>query len=152
MKSHWTLEEALEALEKLNPNTKAEWGSMSAQKMVEHLSDFFRVASAKTPQKLLIPEEKLESMQRFLYSEKPMNKNIKVDFLAPELSLRHDNLELAIDEFAEEWVDWELYFDEKPNITSTHPYYGDLNLEKWQRLNAKHLNHHFEQFGLYSPS
>ena len=29
-----------------------------------------------------------------------------------------------------------------------HPYFGNMNKEKWIRLTLYHLNHHFSQFGI----
>lgn len=47
-------------LENIPFDQKPEWGSMTVQQMIEHLSDVFRLASGKfINKKLVIPEEKL---------------------------------------------------------------------------------------------
>lgn len=144
------LESVLTYLNRLTPETPAQWGSMSAHRMVEHLTDTVRIATGKNPQKLEIPEDRLERMQQFLASDKPMAQNIAVPFATPEMNtqLRNEELELAIDEFVDEWLYFEELFESHPGHTALHPFYGELNYEQWKRLSQKHHTHHFTQFGL----
>lgn len=148
MAYRWNLENVIETLSKLDARTKAQWGTMSAQRMVEHLTDTLRIATGKNPQSLMIPTDKIERMQAFLETDKPMARGIEVPFAKAETALRHDELDLAIDELVEEWLIFEDLFDENPALTAVHPFYGALNFDLWRKLNDKHLNHHFEQFGL----
>lgn len=142
------LETLLVYLNQITPEMKPLWGSMSAQRMVEHLTDTVRIATGKNPQELAIPEEKLERMVQFLASDKPMAQNSQVPFATPEMKLRNEELELAIDEFVDEWLYFEELFESTPGYTAVHPYYGALNYEQWKRLSSKHHTHHFMQFGL----
>jgi hydroxymethylglutaryl-CoA reductase len=142
------IEILLEKLSKLTPENKPEWGSMNAQRMVEHLTDILNISTGKTKLELQIPEDKIERMQAFLDTEKPMAKNSQVDFAKKESPLRHEELELAIDEFIEEWINFEEYYAENPEKTESHPFYGDLDFRLWNRLHSKHITHHFEQFNL----
>lgn len=140
--------EIIQLLDKLDPQAKPQWGNMSAQRMVEHLSDTIRIASGKSKFPLEIPEDRIEKMQGFLVSDKPMAKNISVSFAKETEELRHEEIELAIDEFLLEWIDFEEHFASQPNRTEPHPYYGELNYDQWCMLHSKHLTHHFEQFNL----
>jgi Protein of unknown function (DUF1569) len=135
-------------LDKLSPDAKPLWGSMSAQRMVEHMTDTIKIASGKVSFPLEIAEDRIERMQAFLDSEKPMAPNIEVSFAGKDVPLRNEEIELAIDEFLLEWIDFENRFDEEPGLRISHPYYGPLNYEQWLKLHAKHLTHHFKQFGL----
>jgi hypothetical protein len=143
-----SLENLLVQLNQLKSSTKPIWGSMSAQRMVEHLSESFKMASGKLSFPAEVPISTFEKMQAFLMTDKPMAKNIQVAFSPEDAPLRHEELELAIDEFVEEWIDFIDGFEENPSKTSEHPYYGSLNFDQWIRLHEKHINHHFEQFGL----
>ena len=143
-----SLESILPFLEKLDAQQVPQWGSMSAQRMVEHLTDTLWIACGKNPQALLVPEEKLPAMLAFLDSEKPMAKNIQVPFALAETSLRNEELELAIDEYVDAWLAFEECYESTPGLTNVHAYYGPLNEEGWRKLHAKHLTHHFKQFGL----
>lgn len=135
-------------MDELSPDAQPLWGGMSAQRMIEHLTDTVKIASGKSQFPLEIPEDKIERMQAFLASDKPMARNIEVPFAGKDLPLRHEEIELAIDEFLLEWIDFENFYEENPDARVSHPYYGDLNYEQWLRLHQKHLTHHFEQFGL----
>lgn len=140
--------EVIKKLDKLSENSKPAWGNMSAQRMVEHLTDTIMIASGKKKFPLEIPEDKIEKMQGFLDSDKPMARNIEVPFAKKNQELRNEEIELAIDEFLLEWLDFEEHYSENENRTELHPYYGNLNYEQWCRLHTKHLTHHFEQFGI----
>lgn len=142
------LEVVLPIFDKLTETTPALWGSMSSQRMVEHLVDVIRIATGESPQGLLIDEEKLPSMLRFLESDKPMAKEIQVPFATADMPLRNEELALAIDEYTEAWISFEELYETNTDLTHVHPYYGPLNYVQWKRLHAKHLTHHFQQFGL----
>jgi len=141
------IESLIKTLDTLSPDAKPLWGSMSAQRMVEHLADSLKVANGKVSLPLEIPEENIPKMQSFLASEKPLPKLIYVSFALPDTPLRHEEIELAIDEVLLEWIDFEDHFSAE-NHTVIHPYYGALNYDQWCRLHAKHVTHHLEQFGL----
>ena len=128
------LETILTHLENIESTTQPLWGSMSAQRMVEHLSDSMKMAVGQSVFPLEVPEDRIPKMKEFLLSEKPMAKNMEVPFAKKNEELRSADLELAIDENEHE--------------TTLHPYYGPLNYEEWNRLHAKHFTHHLQQFGL----
>lgn len=142
------ISEVIQKLDKLTADTKPQWGEMSAQRMVEHLSDTIMIASGKKKFPLAIPEDRIEKMLGFLDSDKPMARNIDVTFAEKNVELRNEEIELAIDEFLLEWIDFEEHYETDENRTEVHPYYGKLNYEQWCKLHAKHLTHHFEQFGI----
>lgn len=143
-----SLESMLERLNKLKVDTPAKWGTMQAQQMVEHLSEMLRMSTGKIQLPLEIEEDRIERMQSFLRSDKPMAKNIKVAFVSEQPKLNNEELELAIDEFVDEWLFFEETYSDHPEFTALHPYYGELNEELWRLLHAKHFAHHFEQFGI----
>lgn len=142
------LEVLLPLFEKLEADQMPLWGTMNAQRMIEHLCDTLRIAAGENVLPLEIPEDKIEKMLAFLDTDKPMARNLKVSFAAENSALRHEELELAIDEYVERWIDLEALYAINPSLTNVHPYYGPLNFEQWKRLHSKHLTHHFEQFGL----
>lgn len=142
------LETVLSHLNKLTADKKPSWGKMSAQRMVEHLTDTLRIATGENPQELLIPEDKVERMVAFLYTDKPMAQNMEVPFAKDGTPLRNEELELAIDEFVDVYLEFQELFAQNPDLKTTHAYYGPLNYEQWDLLNKKHLTHHFTQFGI----
>ena len=135
-------------LESLETTTVPAWGEMSAQRMIEHLCDALYMSCGIGEFELEVPEDRIEKMQLFLASDKPMAQNIRVSFAQADTALRNDNMEFALDEFATAFVDFMEKYEENPSFTSLHPFYGNLDFEKWNQLHAKHFAHHFKQFGL----
>ena len=142
------IEVILSLLSKLEDGSKHLWGEMSAQRMVEHLADALKVSNGKLKVEMAVSEDKLDSMVSFLLSYKPMAKNIEVSFAGKNVPLRHEEMDLAIDEVVEEWIDFDELFSSQDGLKISHPYYGTLDFEQWLRLHAKHFTHHFEQFGV----
>lgn len=98
------ISEIIPKLDKLTSETKPLWGEMSSQRMVEHLTDTLKIASGKIKFPLEIPEDKIDKMQEFLNSDKPMARGIVVPFAKKDEALRNEEIELAIDEFLLEWL------------------------------------------------
>lgn len=142
------LEAMLAQLAQLNKNTTPSWGQMTAQRMVEHLADALYMSVGKGDHSLEVPAERIERMQAWLETDKPMAKDVQVSFATPETPLRNDELETAIDEFTDAFLSFEEWYEEDASRTALHPFYGQLNYSQWQRLHTKHFAHHFEQFGL----
>ena len=142
-----TLPAFLEHFEQLNEASEAQWGEMSVQRMVEHLSDTLRLSCSDHNYKQIIPEEKVGKMQGFLNTEHPMPKNFNVEFATPEMSLRNPDLKSAIEEFKDAWNSFDGYFAAHPEATTLHPNFGRLAYPQWLKLHSKHFTHHMEQFG-----
>jgi oxepin-CoA hydrolase/3-oxo-5,6-dehydrosuberyl-CoA semialdehyde dehydrogenase len=142
------LETFLSHLNRLESTAQPQWGKMSAQRMVEHLTETVYMSMGNSEFGLLIPEEKIEKMQTILFSDVPMPKEFKVPFAPEEYTLRNEELELAVDEFVETWLNYEEYYEQNQGQLHLHPFYGDLNKEGWDRMHSKHFTHHFEQFGI----
>lgn len=142
------LENFLGYLNKITEDSKALWGEMPPQRMVEHLTDAINLSLGKLDVKLEIKEEHIAKAQAFLESEHPMPKNFKVNFASNDIPNRNENLKGALNEFAETWNAFEKYYQAHPDAKVLHPNFGELNYEQWLRTHSKHFTHHIEQFGL----
>lgn len=142
------LENILQLLSNLSSDSKPLWGNMSAQYMIEHLSDALQIATGKSEQQLESKEEDLSKMIAFLHSDKPLPKGFKVGFAPEAKALRNEELELAIDELVDELLYFEEYYELNPTAKHVHPTFGSLGYTDWKILNEKHFTHHFQQFGL----
>ena len=143
------LKDILELMDQLEHSSQPNWGSMSAQRMVEHLTDTLDLSmgNIKDIHQEISPE-KVERAKGFLLSEHPMPKNFEASFAPSDARTRNESLELALDEFALKWIEFEYFFNENPQTKTLHPNFGKLDKILWQKLNAKHIKHHFEQFEL----
>lgn len=140
-----------ECLNGLTESTKPLWGSMSAQHMLEHVEYTYRIASGEIQDfEITTPEKILEKVHATLYNYKKMPRGY--DFpLAKESEiekLKHENLEVAKEKFLEARTEYLEYFKEHPEATLKNAVFGHLNKYEWYLMERKHLNHHFEQFGL----
>jgi hydroxymethylglutaryl-CoA reductase len=142
------LETMLSILNRLSSSKTPLWGKMNAQEMVEHLSDMLMMSRGTGNFTIDVDAETIARRQQFLSSDKEMAKNIAVPFTKEIIELRHDELELALDEFAEEWINFTEYYENNPSASVIHPYYGDLDFNLWLKMHDKHFMHHFKQFGL----
>lgn len=137
-------------LSKLKEDTKANWGIMSPQHMIEHLSFGFESAINKLKLDIDTPEEHWEKYQDSLYNYRAMPKNFDAPMLKKgELEeLKYENLQQAKDAFLANWDAYIAYYKEHPNATANNAVFGPLDKDHWDLLIRKHFNHHFEQFSL----
>ena len=142
------LETMLSALSRLSNSNKPLWGKMNAQEMVEHLSDMLMMARGTGNFTIDVDAETIARRQQFLLSDKEMAKNIAVPFTKELIELRNDELELAVDEFTDEWLNFIELYENNPDASVVHPYYGALDFNLWLKMHDKHFMHHFKQFGL----
>lgn len=142
------LENVLSILDKLDASKKPSWGTMNAQQMVEHLSKTLDVAMGKGEYEIQVNPEQYEAMKKFILSDKSLPKDFKAVFAPENPALEFEELELAIDDYCDKWIDLEMFFSMNEGIETMHPHFGPLNFELWKRLHEKHLTHHFLQFGL----
>jgi len=134
--------------ERLNASDKPLWGSMSAQRMIEHLTDTLILSRGDHSIPLQIPEEKVKFAHDFLRSDLPMPKNFEAIFAKAETPVRNNNIQSAIAEFKSEWRNFENHFKISPKAKTLNPYFGELDIELWNLLHSKHITHHLEQFGI----
>lgn len=140
-----------ELLSRLEPNTPAHWGTMTAQHMVEHLILPLQIGRGVFKVEVVTPEAKVGRVkQLMLLGEAPLKKGFAAPFL-PEglLPLQFENLTLAIEALKKETEAFLLFLETYSDSSSTHPVFGPLNKEEWLLFQSKHFTHHFSQFGLW---
>jgi hypothetical protein len=130
-------------------DTKPDWGKMTVQQMVEHMSESVRNASGKLHYEVLTPEEKLPIYRDFMLSDKSFKpETINPIMPAIPLPAKQENLSGSIAELELELTDFVNAFKEDPYNKITNPIFGDLNFEQWTHLLYKHAIHHLKQFGV----
>ena len=138
-----------ELLKKLTAETPAKWGQMNAQQMVEHLTDYVRIATGKNPVSVQTSEEQLPAFRRFLEGEKQFRPETKNPLNpGPPNPVRTASIEDAIAEYLSEMKDFYAAFEKEPGKKTAHPSFGYLSSEDWMKMQYKHLMHHGRQFGL----
>ena len=138
----------IDTLSLLKHNDRPEWGMMSSQRMIEHLSDTVNLSFNEHDFSLQLPIDKVERAQRFIFSDYELPKNFKASFASSSHKLRNESIEDALIELEERWIDMIEYFRNNPEAKTLHPHFGLLNSKLWLRLHSKHITHHFLQFNL----
>lgn len=137
------------ALRSLSSDAPRKWGKMNVQQMIEHMSDYVRIASGRTPMQVVTPAEQLDRAQGFLASEKPFRENTPNSLMSEEpLPVRHASKEDAIDELQNEIDYFFEAFAKEPEKKLDNPFFGALGYDQQVQLLYKHSTHHLRQFGL----
>jgi hypothetical protein len=137
-------------LQKLKGDEKGNWGVLSPQGMIEHMTDSIGVAWGRIPQPLQTPENLLQRMRDFALSDKEFKPGTKNSLMneTPD-PLRKANMQEAIKELEEEITKFIAYYKTNPEAIITNPFFGDFNYEQWLHLLHKHAVHHLKQFNAY---
>ncbi len=138
-------------LSKLSESVKPKWGTMTPQHMVEHLEFTYRTASGEMQNfDIATPEQYLEKTQYTLWDYNSFPKEFKMPLMKEnELEpLQHSDLETAKQKMLEAREEYLEFFKENPDALQKNAVFGYLNRYEWYLLERKHLNHHFNQFGL----
>ncbi|MBQ4821563.1 phenylacetic acid degradation bifunctional protein PaaZ [Aquimarina sp. MMG016] len=138
-------------LAKLSEDAKPQWGMMTAQHMVEHVEKTIRIGAGEIQDfDIATPEEYLEKVQEMIYNHKPMPKGHNHPLMKEGVleELVHEDLTTAKMKLLEAMDALVVYFKENPEAVTKNAVFGEMNKFEWDLLNIKHLNHHFEQFGI----
>lgn len=127
------------------------FGIMSPQHMVEHLTITVKLSSGRIKVQEFEPSEK-----QLVYKETLLNTPIEFPrgINAPGLpgsllDLRNDSLANSIDQLLESLDYYNNFFLENPDSKTTHPRFGKLTHDEWEKFHAKHFKHHFSQFKIW---
>ena len=140
-----------ECLSVLKEDAKPKWGIMTPQHMIEHLEYTYKIASGEIQDfEISTPSTILEKVKNSLWNYDTFPKNSQFPELEKDTlnDLKHENLVTAIKSFKVQREKYLEYFKDNPNAILSNMVFGELNKYEWYLLERKHLNHHFEQFGL----
>jgi len=128
-----------EAIETLDGDTPPIWGKMTAQHMVEHLAWILDLSTGKEQ----------AAFKPWLYDDRPFPREIRNPRLPlipgplkyPTLREAKVTFREALDQFIR---------DTKVNsqYKETHPVFGSLSMDEWERFHFKHSFGHLVQFRL----
>lgn len=146
-------EEVPTLIAQLAQDTQPQWGMMTAQHVVEHLSLTFMMSIGRFEVPCVTPPDKLERARAFLMSDKPLQRNAKVKGVLPQdslMPLRFPDINAAKEILYRSIQSFYTHFekDEHQELKQMHPVFGELNFEEWLQFHGKHCRHHLTQFGV----
>lgn len=140
-----------ECINKLTENSKPSWGILTPQHLLEHLEQGYRIMSGEIQDfEIATPEKILEKVHNSLYNYDKFPRGTQFPTMKKgELEdLIHPDFETAKAKFFEARENYKTFFKENPQAIMKNMVFGNLNRYESYLLERKHLNHHFEQFGI----
>ncbi|MGH7469883.1 MAG: DUF1569 domain-containing protein [Longimicrobiales bacterium] len=140
---HAARQALLRRLEDLQPDSPRQWGTMRVDQMLSHLNNALRMALGELearPKAIPLPRPIFKWFA--LYVPWPKGAPTSPELRAPgryEIETERSSLRLLIEQVAQRPLD---------NGWPKHPTMGRMNGQEWSRLQHKHLDHHFRQFGI----
>ena len=141
----------IRALANLTENTKPKWGILTPQHLLEHLEEGYKILAGKNQDfDIATPEKILEKVHNSLYNYDKFPRHTQFPTMKKgELEdLKYPDLDTAKQKMLEARKEYLEYFKENPDAKLKNMVFGHLNRYESYLLERKHLNHHFEQFGL----
>lgn len=137
-------------IENLTEKSERRFGIMSPQHMIEHLILTVKLSYGRIKLPDFEPNEKqLMQKQALIYSDIQFPVGVSAPGLGESLlDLRFPDLMTAKTELLKSINDYNSFFKENPDALTTHPRFGKLNYDEWQRFHKKHFEHHLGQFGI----
>ena len=135
-------QEIIDRINKLTPQSQAQWGKMNVAQMLAHCQMPLGVATGKHKLKrnfllsLIGPFFKTK-----LFDDQPFKKNLPTDksFIIAnpqEFEKEKNSLIEMVNSFSAMTMSGEK-----------HPFFGNLTNEQWSKGTWKHLDHHLQQYG-----
>jgi hypothetical protein len=141
-----TLEEVVNRLNQLTPQSQRQWGKMEVAQMLAHCKEAFKVPlMEKSPPRMFIGILLGWMMKPKLYNESPWKQNLPT---APQFIIKDKrNFEVEKNELLP--LINKFHNDSPQRIaTIVHPMFGKYTGEQWGKAMYKHLDHHLQQFGV----
>ncbi|MES2410041.1 MAG: phenylacetic acid degradation bifunctional protein PaaZ [Bacteroidota bacterium] len=146
-----TDEKIEESLSRLAQGLQPKWGILTPQHLMEHLEVGYKIMSGEIQDfDIVTPEKILDKVHHSLYNYDKFPKGSSFPTMKKgELEdLVHPDFETAKAKFFEAREAYKTFFKENPDAILKNMVFGELNRYESYLLERKHLNHHFEQFGI----
>jgi oxepin-CoA hydrolase / 3-oxo-5,6-dehydrosuberyl-CoA semialdehyde dehydrogenase len=132
-------------------NTQPKWGILKPQHLLEHLEIGYKIMSGQIQDFEIATSEKyLDQVHNSLYNydKFPMGTNFPTMKKGELEDLIHPDLATAKEKLLEARQAYKTFYKEDSEAILKNMVFGELNKYESYLLERKHLNHHFEQFGI----
>lgn len=142
-----TVDTILNRLDKISSDTQPQWGTMNSAQMLAHINVGYDLTYGKlNPKNSAFKKFMLKLfVKKIVTSEKPYVKNGRT---APEFVIANqrdfNNEKSVLIEYINRTLGkGKSYFEGKESVS-----FGKLSSDEWNNQFYKHLDHHFQQFGV----
>lgn len=131
-------------INKLNENSKANWGKMNVSQMAWHCQGPLNILLQKEDYGMKPSWLAKLFFKKSLYNDKPWRKGLPTAKFLKTRDQKDFNSEKAK---LEALID-EVYAQRDKSDWEPHPAFGYFTAQQWGQMQYKHLDHHFKQFGV----
>ena len=147
-KKQFLTEELPKLLQNLKADTKARFGLMTPQHMIEHITVGIKSSIKRRAEPENSPTKRQMGFQKFIangaiFQHRPSDKT-KADL--PDL--KYSSLEEALEQIPVAIHRFYDHFEANPNWKSYSSFMGELSYEQLELFHYMHLRYHCWQFGL----
>ena len=141
------VESFLKRLDKLTPESKGLWGKMNVSQMLAHCNVTYEMCyETKHPKPNGLVRFILKMfVKKFVTNEVPYKKGSKTapQFIITDQKEFNTEKNRLINFILKTQELGDTYFEGKESLS-----FGKLSSKEWNNMFAKHLDHHFNQFGI----
>lgn len=142
-----TIRQLKSRINKLNSDSKAQWGKMNIYQMLRHcVENESMLLREKSFRRLFIGR---------LFGKLALNANIKDDKPLDKNGPTHPDLKIGGNgDVEEQKTKWLSLLDKYPSMLASdyegfiHPFFGKMSSEQVSKFAWKHIDHHLRQFGV----
>lgn len=137
-------DELQQRFQKLNAQTKGQWGKMNAAQMLAHCTAGMQVPVGDLTVKRTFLGLIGWMFKGMIHSEKPFSKNSPT---AAEFVMTDER---DFDNEKNHFVECFNKLAQGPSAITcyNHAFFGTMTSDDWGHLMYKHMDHHFQQFGV----
>jgi hypothetical protein len=131
-------------VERLTPDSRAQWGKFDAAGMLAHLNDAMRMTMGELsipPRKMLLRYTPIKQLVIYVL---PFPKSAPT---APQLLVRCAQADLAMERAEFRTLAERAAAKASTDAWPEHPAFGKLSHKDWGVLAYRHTDHHLRQFG-----
>ena len=135
--------EIINRINSLKPESKPVWGKMTSAQMMAHCIEGLRGAFGETNLKRTLMGKLFGKMaKKSIMSDKPFKQGLPTDksFIIKD--------ERKFEEEKSKLIGYIKRFNSGSLTKNTHPFFGNMTTDEWDKLMAKHIDHHLRQFGV----
>ncbi|QJP33295.1 DUF1569 domain-containing protein [Nonlabens sp. Ci31] len=137
-------EELHSRLKNIELETVPKWGKMTAAQMINHCQGPLKIAVNKSDITMKPNWLVKVLFKKMMYSSKPYRKNVPTPIIFRSTGgFNFEKEKLSLQKYMDE-----LWEDRDNESRTPHPVFGKFTKEQWGIMQWKHLNHHFDQFGV----
>lgn len=136
-------------LQQLTPDTKRNFGVMTPQHMVEHLTWVIKSVAKKYEGERENPPNKRQlGFQKFIANGAILQHRPSDKIEADNPPLKYQSLEEAISHIPEAVNRFYNFWDENPDYKPYTSFIGEISFESLELFHYNHVRYHLWQFGL----